>query len=115
MMARMSFFHRCAVGVFEASSLEIGKRPQVAWPLDRDLVFALARQHGVPGDEVGPRAALRWQQEGYVVVEYIALAVLHERMRFVRALMRATGATAVEIDGVRLLVRRARAFGPDEA
>jgi len=29
----MSFFHRCAVGLFEPSSLEIGKRLQVAQPL----------------------------------------------------------------------------------
>jgi hypothetical protein len=109
----MSFFHRCAVGLFEPSSLEIGKHLQVAQPLDRSLIEALARQYDIPISEVGPRAAMRWQEEGYVVIEYIALSVVKDRIQLARALMRATGAR-VEIHGDRW-VRHPSAFGPDEA
>lgn len=94
----MSLFHQCAVGFFEPSSLVIGEVLHVRRPLGPDDVRVLAAEYLRCESPTAERRAM-WWEDGYVVVEYIALQQIVHRVRFVRALMALTGCDVVDVAG----------------
>ena len=94
----MSFFHQCAVGFFEPTSLVVGEALRVSRPLERGDVNVLAETYLRYDRPMDGRQAM-WWDDGYVVVEYIALRQMDHRVAFVRALMTRTGCDAVDVSG----------------
>ena len=60
----MSFFHQCAVGFFEPTSLVLGEVLRVSRPLGRDDVEALAETYLRDDRPMDGRQAMWWEDDG---------------------------------------------------
>src|SRR5262249_5099543 len=98
----VSFYHHCAVGFFEPTSLVPGEVLRVVRPLDRREVEPLAKEYLGADRPSDGRRAVWWEDAGYLVVEYVALRPIDERVAFVQAVMDRTGCDAVDVYGKRV-------------
>ena len=95
----MSFFHRCAVGFFERSSLVCGGTLRVCRPLRPSVVEALAQEYLWDDRPLTGRRSMWWEDDEYVVVEYVALRAIECRVAFIHSLMARTECDAVDVSG----------------
>jgi hypothetical protein len=87
------------VGFFDPTSLVVGETLRVSRRLDPADVEALTSECREGHPRPNARPPMRWDDEGYLVVEYVALVPIDHLVRLVHALMARTGCDAVDVVG----------------